>query len=351
MKLSLPFLLLGSLICMGAERPEPEWKILSVDDAIGGASAVSANGKSVFVGGYFGLMYSQDEGESWKYPTAGSSGAHIPIVNGIYATGGRIFAATSDNAILMSLDSGATWEYSAKAPRGSLLQGAFATDSALLAGTYIDGIYRSMDSGKTWTQSGGDLAGGSFRKFRSVGNTIVTGSLHRGLFYSEDDGRNWKKPQSGIPDSIIISSVAVGRPGSGNAIVFASGADKLYRSEDSCKTWKTVPVPDGVLVNQVEVFGSGILIGTKKHGVLHASFASGDWKSLGTGYPDTTAVWFLAAGDRMVYASGGDFKLWGLRMETEAVSVRPSESKRRGRQARMHPDLRTHKLNGAVFRK
>jgi photosystem II stability/assembly factor-like uncharacterized protein len=351
MKLSLPFLLLASFVCRGAEHLEPEWKILSADDAIGGASVLSANGKSVFVGGYFGLMYSPDEGESWKYPTDRSPGAHIPIINGIHATGSRIYAATSDNAILMSLDSGATWGYSAKPPQGSQLRGAFATDSALLAGTYYHGIYRSMDSGKTWVQSGGDLAGGAFGRFKSLGNTIVTGSLYRGLFYSEDDGRNWKKPQSGIPDSIIVSSVGVARPGSGKAIVFASGAGILYRSEDTCKNWKSVPIPDGALVNQVEVFGSEILVGTKKHGVLHASLASGDWKSLGTGYSDTSAVWFLAAGERMVYASGSDFKLWGLRMESESVPVRPSESKRKGRLARMNPVLRTHKLNGAVFRK
>jgi photosystem II stability/assembly factor-like uncharacterized protein len=107
-------------------------------------------------------------------------------------------------SVLLSHDSGATWETIAGAPGGRAIEGlAFlpGSDQVLLA-TCSMGLLKSMDQGRTWSprHAGLPRRGITGLALHPDGQRLYASNFSfGGLFLSEDGGDSWQAfPQDGL---------------------------------------------------------------------------------------------------------------------------------------------------------
>jgi hypothetical protein len=166
-------------------------------------------------------------------------------VNTAFASSTTLFAGTS-NEVLVSTDSGATWNDRIQGLRATFVSGMASEGSTVLASDdhesdYTRGLYYSTNSGSSWARLNA--------AFLDLWSGAVPLAVHNGLFYvqiggavkfTEDLGSSWKDVGSA--------------PGSINALVFrsadlfAASANGIFKSTDGGITWSPNKLPSTVSV-------------------------------------------------------------------------------------------------------
>src|SRR5262249_32141734 len=101
---------------------------------------IFVSGTNIYAASYTqGLLLSTDTGTNWTIVTNGTVGfAATANINGVYAVGNTIFAAT-DSGLSISTDAGTTWSTVTSGtngfPASNMVNAVYATGTAVYVGT------------------------------------------------------------------------------------------------------------------------------------------------------------------------------------------------------------------------
>ncbi len=150
---------------------------------------------------------------------------------------GIIFAGQRDGYILLSRDSGSSWQQASDSGFAFKGIGGLIVDSTgnLLAGTGA-GFFVSTDYGSHWTQRDNGLSFSTYADFYALGSdsAYIFASTSSGLFRSSDKGSKWSQINGTyLSSSIYVSCFLVGR----NGYLFAGTTAGVFGSPDYGNTW------------------------------------------------------------------------------------------------------------------
>ncbi|MFZ5983650.1 MAG: WD40/YVTN/BNR-like repeat-containing protein [Acidobacteriota bacterium] len=184
------------------------------------------------------LHFSQNGGKTWSRVYRRPGG--IRRIEASPAGGSTLFALAW--GLLWSEDQGASWRYTGLQDKvvGDLLF-LDPEGTNVLAGT-SEGPYLSQDGGKTWEFSGrGMRAGTDVIRFSVVSGSPsrILASSSDGIFESTDGGQSWQEnAMEGVPESVSrnVTALAVD-PFDPDLIVAALDFAGIYRSTDGGASW------------------------------------------------------------------------------------------------------------------
>lgn len=180
------------------------------------------------------IFRSDDEGYHWQV----LEGSHHAgrTVGRLVAENGVFYGKNSDGEVLRSSDGGKTWQAVLKRPypitaSAERLYNVFAQGDTVLVSSEFT-IYRSVDRGETWAATS-DLLGYRHENiFASDQELFAWGGRY--IYRSSDGGQSWAQVFN-----IATNFHAVGYA---NGYVFAlySNTNRVVRSKDGLRTWKTI---------------------------------------------------------------------------------------------------------------
>lgn len=285
---------------MGARWTKTNWpeessffQLFAAGDVVLARTWDSLNGSRV--------LLTADQGASWI--PSGAAETDIDILSMVLLKDDNILAATWGNSY-RSTSGGKSWDGMTRAgiPEDTALRSLTLIDSLLWAGA-AGSIYRSSDNGDTWTEVKTDLpTEATVLSIVGRGDTLFAGTDSSGVFVSKDRGASWAAANSGLT-SLRISQLALLGPR-----LFAVTLNGVFLSDDGGTSWTADPFTlKGV--NGYLVLNGQLLAGTDAQGAYFSSDNGTTWSPLGSGLPEGTRVWSLAAGRRDLYA-GTDSGVW-----------------------------------------
>jgi photosystem II stability/assembly factor-like uncharacterized protein len=284
----------------------PAWQPLGPWGGTVGSIAVHPTDPQVlYAGGSLaGVVKSTDGGASWRLlPGSPFLPAFVALDPGRPTT---VYAAERfAGHVFKSTDGGAHWRrISAGLPRDLEISG-LAVDplrpSRLYLGSQSRGVWRSVDGGASWQRASQGLpAGGNLQVTlvtagRPAGTAFVNAVPH-GLFRTRDAGASWKPARNGLPAASQVFALAIAP--SDPRTLYASFADRVYRSENGGGSW--VPAgqpPGGPTLAALAVHPRSprtVYGGTANSGIFKSEDGGRTWEP--TGAPTAVYVATLAFG-------------------------------------------------------
>jgi len=154
------------------------------------------------------------------------------------------------------------------------------------------GVYKSINKGVSWTQQADVLSVGAKKNFAAVdilflaidpgdNKAIYAGSFENGLFYSYDGALSWQIA-TGL-GKISITAVVVDPED--KCQIYATAANKVFKSEDCSRTWNQVYFDNdlkAVVSSLVIDYSSSnnVFIGTSNGDVIKSSDRGASWRAL-----------------------------------------------------------------------
>jgi len=203
----------------------------------------------IFAGTDSGLYRSYDPSKGWEKINFGPGvSSNVFAVHSSPLQPSTIYAGTDRSGLLISRDSGNTWE---KAPMISpdVPVSSIAVDpknpEVVYVGT-VQTFYVSRDGGRSWKRRGGNLPFGNFTSIlinpSNTNELFVSSSLEGdgGIYYSANAGNDWKRIDSKdmkLPSRRIWSMIF--DPNDNGRIYAATHSSGVYRIERTIETATT----------------------------------------------------------------------------------------------------------------
>jgi hypothetical protein len=233
-----------------------------------------------------GLYRSIDGGRTWS--PIGDVMTEV-CVNGLrilpdWTEKASIVAAT-DQGMLVSSDSGETWQAS---PGGGDYPYTIALcKDRLLAGTYEEGIYRSIDGGTTWQGSNDGLAAHlppmtCFSDSFDQDRTLIMSSMEGSIVRTKDAGCTWESLQ--FEDDEFAASLITGTGSGDSMTVLAAQETNLLLSQSSGEQWadlfETGEPISAIALSETYERDSTMLVGTSSGRVMSSSDEGKSWDTV-----------------------------------------------------------------------
>jgi hypothetical protein len=191
------------------------------------------NPERVYLAGHNVYRVSEDSGSSWIEVETDLPSLDLHAFAASPNRKGRVYAYAMGQGLYVSDDAGQSWTLVSDVPMGTAAVAELPNGTLLLAAT-DQGILRSEDSGATWTPSRAGIDIGAIFTLRadSAGERIYAGTDH-GVYVSIDDGETWK--QTALDD---IWAIGIGvDPTDPLELYVINSNGYLYRSGDGGQTW------------------------------------------------------------------------------------------------------------------
>ncbi|HPN96748.1 MAG TPA: lipoprotein [Candidatus Moranbacteria bacterium] len=229
------------------------WKsTIFTSEKVYGLEIDPKDGRTMYVSGVWEdrgkIFKSEDKGENWK--EIYTSPADGPLVIALALdknNSGVIYAATSDEQVIKSVDAGLSWKnvFSAKEPVVKIALDK-SNSNLLYLLTTGGNVLRSADAGASFeditakTSGRFALGGGNFKALETdpniSGGVYLAGS--RGILKSENAGETWEKVYAlNDPENFPITAFSV-RPGNKSEMIYST-SQAVYRSVDGGVNWST----------------------------------------------------------------------------------------------------------------
>lgn len=216
---------------------------VSVQRRAAGASAsllqdvvndMAFGGKRWYAATSRGLLVSEDSGATWNLLALGALPT-LPVRSVRSSRDGKNLWIVSLRGLVFSRDGGATWSWhdlpldsggarwldaaseKADARDGGSAQTIFAAAER--------GLYISRDAGASWKLAGSGLPQVPLQDLAIAGETVVASLRAGGLFISWDEGKNWQRVNGELSDGFFPVVIA---QGSADKIFAASATDGLF---------------------------------------------------------------------------------------------------------------------------
>ncbi len=192
--------------------------------------------------------------------------------------GTNLFAATNDNGVYISTNSGTNWSQSGLA--GLQVNTLIVKDNTILAGVQnypsgTGGVYVSTNNGTSWVQAVSDY---TVYSLAILGNNILAGTNISGILRSTNNGANFSNISVA---SNVINALKV----SGSNIFAGVNDSGVYVSSNSGANWTSTTLNNKTVLS-LTVSGTNIFAGTYDSGVYFSSNNGATWTqtSLGNYY-------------------------------------------------------------------
>ena len=255
------------------------WMPIDAGLFVGGAVALAidpADPNRIFLATDTRLLGSRNGGRDWSQEAA--SVFIGPTLTVVFDASSNVVLAATAAGVFRS-ENGTPWK-GVDLPTSALPARAIVAGSAAgrfyLAGAR--GVFRSDDHGRTWVRLGDVLCDAPFTSLAvlSQPSEMVAGICQGQLLTSTDAGATWQLRNVELPEGKLESVAA--DPSAGR--VWAAGAGRVYRSDDSARTWRAVgaPLPPGTRIRGIAASADGaILVLTTDRGVYRSQDAGGNW--------------------------------------------------------------------------
>lgn len=177
----------------------------------------------------------------------------LPTEPAVLTTDGRVaWVALHDGTVLASHDAGRTWTPAPPGPLAAEPLALLATPQMLLAATE-GGVFRASEDTGWMLSSTGLPADDLVTMLADAGSGVVAGTLSSGLFRTDADVSRWESVASGMP--VRNSRLAIFALAGGSQGLYAAHPLGLSRSRDAGRTWESASfgLPPSVLLNALFV--------------------------------------------------------------------------------------------------
>jgi hypothetical protein len=221
------------------------WTLLT-SDSVTVTSIAADSSRILITTNGDGVILSTDSGSTWNYVFTGG------YYRAAFINSGDLFVSPYGGPVKRSSDNGVTWvTFNTGIPSYISLFSFSSNTNVLFAGSYGAGVLQSTDNGTTWTSPFTGMKG-NITSVVSMGNNIYAGTLGDGLFWSSDGGLFWNRTNIGLNDPFIESLALFG------TTIYAGTRSGLYRSVNFGITWDSVPGLMNNGVNVIKVYGNDI---------------------------------------------------------------------------------------------
>ncbi len=265
-------------------------------DAVGGVACVA----------YESVFHTTDRGTTFKtIYTADQYDRGVTAVAidedhySIYLTGSR-------NALLRSIDNGATWVWIYPESTGTVQAPLYVDPQGVVFVAGVQrGVLRSSDGGNTWQESTAGLPNDVVScLFEDHNSSLYAGTAY-GVFKSTDGGATWVSRSEGM-DFIKTYSSVTALQALGTQLIAAT-YDGVYGSSDGGAEWrKLLQVTTWgfkEVFTSLATSGSRLIaVGTQDHGVFLSSDAGAPWQQMESGLQDSLITSLIFDRDGYLYA-------------------------------------------------
>lgn len=197
--------------------------------------------KDVLVVGTNGYaLCSYDGGFTWRSSAYQTSA--LPVHSDVWSVAVLSSAVmyTEKGKVVISLDSGKTWEgYWSQNPPDLPIR---EYNGKLFSASSEHGcLLRSNDTGKTWTRDYVNESPGPFLSMFGLvdSNQLFLGHPILGLRISSDGGESWERAV-GLPDTITACTIGNNSAGTLIGVKSPAGTWRVFKTEDSGRSWSEV---------------------------------------------------------------------------------------------------------------
>ena len=250
--------------------------------------ALFRSGTNIFAGtAGTGAFISSDIGVTWTPINYGLTSLYIYT----FAQLGNILLIGTQGGFFMSTDNGNSWiGDSTNNNPNPYIRTLTVSGSNIFAGTIYSGVLLSTDTGKTWNAVNNGLMDSSITCLANNGTTIFAGTNDSGVYVSTNNGNSWTHKNDGLIlkriRSILVSGSKVFVGSEGDWSLPNNG---LYVSENNGNTWNEVAIPGYIWFSGLGLAASddGSSIFTSTRGYLFSSIYDGaSWTASSTGLTD-----------------------------------------------------------------
>lgn len=244
-------------------------------------SSIIANGSDVFIGTWYGIYSTTNNGESW---IAKSNGLTSYKIISLVTDGINIFAGTNDAGVFRTTDNGENWFPVNNGLNSLDVKYLEIIDSKLFVVCYseiegIGGIFKSSDYGENWIKVTTGLSDYRYPKMCAFGNDIYlcTGVSSGGIIVSKDFGENWSIIGSTLPEYTSVSCLAIN-----DSLIFAGLAyDGIYCSSNNGESWTAINTGLPCLeINYLGIINNKIYADVSGEGLYVSSNNGESWENV-----------------------------------------------------------------------
>ncbi len=287
----------------------------------------------------------QDSADLWRTSDGGHTWQAVPLTThfpGPYSSAFDITFKDSLNGWMTgqdcfhTTDGGATWK---TFPIEDAITGSYyhpMTKLLFLSSLYINSIV-SSDEGLTWNQFGVEHAGFAFTGLDGVVGADDYPNSY--ALYTSDGGVSWS--QSSFKDECFQP---VGIPGTATFFAASEHENRISRSDDGGKTWRTIfTYGPPILQNSTKLLSGcmridkcgNLYMQSSDEGILMSSDEGVSWRSIGGPFASADVRFWIT--DDYIYAGEGPTegagpftpgKLWRYRLTPYLESTFADGSKR-----------------------
>ena len=281
--------------------------------------AVASNG-ALLAGSLVGdLFVSFDYGKTWRpglVPQESRATITSVLPTPLFRKNGSAFAATDGGGLLVTRNSGKSWEDSsfglgdsivlavATAPDWSKRETMFAATS--------EGVFTSINGGRAWRETelmlDDDVVDAlavspAFESDR----TVFAGTENGAVYRSSNAGRTWDLLEEKLGDG-PVNALWVAPDFEETGVVLVGVGSELYLSQDTGDSWESVAaLPNAILAIAGDI--DVILVGLHDQGVFKSTDRGKTWQPSSEGF-SARGFARLVASDKKLFAMGPQEGLW-----------------------------------------
>lgn len=182
-----------------------------------------------------------------------------------------LFAATYNEGIQMTTDSGESWQTLNNGLSDLNVQALVKKDSLLFAGTFNHGVFISSDKGQNWQSVTDSILNPYVWSMLLRDNRLFAGT-ELGIYYTDNNGTNWQKatlPPRKAHHRVVFCLAA------NEEKIIGGTSHYVYESPNNGDNWIQYRVPTESGVFSAVNYQGDILLGTGGDGVLYPTTGSG----------------------------------------------------------------------------
>lgn len=274
--------------------------------------------QTVYVGTEQGrILISHDSGQSWEATSQGLP-ANTPISALALLPGGEELLAGTSAGAFRSSDRGQTWRGAGPGIPPHMIVDAVGAlpDGVLLAGTTSRGVYVLPAGGATWLAAAGLPPQSDVYAFLPLAQSghVLAALISGGVYLSQDDGITWAESDQGLSGASgvnVFSFLAIPGQGGADASIIAGTSRGVFMSRDHGATW--APSSAGIGTTRVislarDPLSPADVFAGADTGVYQSSDGGATWRPLGVGLPSgqhvgAVGVTYRAGGEQVILAS------------------------------------------------
>lgn len=291
---------------------------------------LASNSKYIFIGTYYGVFRSSNNGKNWFRASLGITDNYInslatidtflfastafetfrstnngaswfKLNNGVlFGTGGMLVSDTvlyskisGSYGMSYSTDYGLSWKSITPFPYNFSPISIIRKDSNLYAGCYNDGVYQLFKSGNDWITTHIGLENHRVVALAIDGTFLYAATDTNGVFRTSDNGKNWNQVNSGL-QSLSISTLLCY-----NGFIFVVTSDGLYRSRTQGNSWEKVNAQlSGLDIKTIQTFNNVLYVGTY-NGIYTSTDNGNNWQQINGDFISTGITSILNINERL----------------------------------------------------